>query len=83
MKSRVIYLTIFNFLVSAEVYRPTASAFQSLRELNQRLVSEIIDLRNECKKLRDFAGIWDDKHPSAPHSTPFTLKEYFLEWPVI
>ncbi|RYE21588.1 MAG: hypothetical protein EOP45_09375 [Sphingobacteriaceae bacterium] len=40
---------------------------RSLRELNQRLVEEIVHLRAQCTMLR------------APHPTPITLKDSFLQ----
>jgi hypothetical protein len=55
------------------------TTIDALRELNQRLFNEIVDLCKECNQLKNFAGIWDNENPDAPHSTPFTVREFFLE----
>ena len=78
----VFYLTLLQFAFAYSVRLPESSlqtTIDALRELNQRLVNEVVDLRKECKKLRNFAGIWDNENPDAPHSTPLTLRECFLE----
>jgi hypothetical protein len=79
-----LYIWLLNFFGGTSAYaimvdNSLLKTNQKLRDLNNRLTFEIVDLRKECKKLRDFAGIWDNENPNAPHSTPFTLKESFLE----
>jgi hypothetical protein len=75
-----LYICLLSIVGTTNAYAVKEShTVQRLRDLNTRLTQEILDLRKECKKLRDFAGIWDNENPNAPHSTPFTLKESFLE----